>query len=75
MGDVDEDGIVDLMVKFGRPAVHEMLSPGYLQLTVGGTLILDDEGNSVGFEGIGIVYVMDKGNDHINELNAASVQY
>ena len=36
VGDYDSDGIADLMVKFDRQAVSELLSPGEAELTVTG---------------------------------------
>ncbi|MFH1723023.1 MAG: SBBP repeat-containing protein [Elusimicrobiota bacterium] len=38
VGDFDSDGVADLMVKFDRRSVHQMLSAGHAQLAVSGSL-------------------------------------
>jgi len=70
LGDFDSDGITDLMVKFDRALVHQMLSPGYIQLTVSGSLT-----DGLQFEGSDLVNVIDKGKDHADEGDPSSVVY
>jgi len=45
IGDYDNDGIPDLMVKFSRSAVQVMVSVGYAKMTVTGMV------NGIQFEG------------------------
>ena len=56
IGDCDSDGIPDLMVKFDRASVYQMLSPGFIQLTVTGSLT-----TGLSLEGTELVRVIDKG--------------
>ncbi len=58
LGDYDDDGIPDLMVKFDRTLVQELLEVGdEVEIVITGEL----DGTS--FEGTDIIRVIDKGND------------
>ncbi len=56
VGDYDNDGIPDLMVKFDRQAVQSNIMAGSVEMVVSGSL----EGLTT-FQGSGTVVVIDKG--------------
>ena len=57
IGDYDEDGISDLMVKFDRLSIQELLEPAEdVELTISGAL-----NDSTPFEGSDTIRVIDKG--------------
>ena len=68
--DYDNDGILDLMVKFDRQIVYEIIDTGDIELTVTGSIL-----DGPGFEGTDFVYVKDVGKDHTDEADASSVEY
>ena len=70
IGDYDNDGISDLMVKFDRGAVQKIVTEGSVEMTVTGSLI-----GGTQFEGVDTVLVIDKGQEHIDELVHGSVAY
>ena len=69
IGDFDEDGILDLMVKFDRASLQSLVSIGdAVEILISGALT-----NGVMFSGFDFIKVIDQGNDHINEENPSSV--
>jgi hypothetical protein len=61
IGDHDGDGIPDLMVKFDRQAVQELLEPGDVELTVTGSW------RAVLFKGSDTIRVIEPGGGNLNE--------
>lgn len=70
IGDNDSDGNPDLMVKFNRQDVYDILPFGYVELIVKGYLV-----DGFYFEGEDTVYVKDVGKDHTNENDPSSEEY
>lgn len=68
--DYDNDGILDLMVKFDRGLLQDAVSPGAMELIVRGSLVDETE-----FEGVDAVLVIDKGKEHTNDEDTGSVVY
>ena len=56
IGDYDDDGIADLMVKFDRAAVATLLTPGEVTVTVAGELA-----DGTAFQGTDMIQVIGKG--------------
>jgi len=69
VGDYDSDSNADLMVKFDRASVHDMLSGGSIELEVSGSLTGGPD-----FEGSDVVNVIDKGKEH-TALDHSSVEH
>ena len=70
VGDYDNDGVPDLMVKFDRQAVHSVITAGTIEMIVGGSLI---DGSK--FQGTDTVLVIDKGKEHTDGVDHGSVEY
>jgi hypothetical protein len=69
VGDYDNDGTSDLMVKFSRQVVHDNSSPGAaVPFTVAGELT-----DGIPFTGTDNICIMDKGALHLNEADPSSV--
>jgi parallel beta-helix repeat protein len=62
IGDYDEDGILDLMVKFSRADVQLLLDSNEVELTVTGELY-----DGTPFKGFDVIRVIDKGQDSPNQ--------
>ena len=69
-GDYNSNDIPDLMVKFDRQSVYDIVSPGDVELTVKGSLT-----DEFYFEGSDTVEVKDVGKDHTDEADPSSVEY
>ena len=61
--------IPDLMAKFNRSAVQEMVSQGIATLTITGIL---PDGNT--FEGSDVIKVINSGKDHVDENDSSSIE-
>ena len=70
IGDHDGDGIPDIMVKFSRSAVQDIVSPGDATLTITGKLI-----DGIAFDGSDVIRVIDSGKDHVDENDPSSIEY
>lgn len=69
IGDHDNDGIADLMVKFDRQSVQDLLpAEEYVEFTVSGSLA-----DGTLFEGTDKIWVRDTGVEHINDADPSSV--
>ncbi|MBU1628451.1 hypothetical protein KKB18_13865, partial [bacterium] len=72
IGDYDNDGILDLMVKFDRQALYTLLTAGtYIDLTIKGTLT-----DGTNFEGTHEdIWVKEMGKEHTDEEDTSSEKY
>ncbi len=71
IGDHDNDGIADLMVKFDRSSLQAGLLPGdQVNLTLLGSLLTGEP-----LSAANTIRVIDKGKAHADENNASSVQF
>ncbi|OEU83648.1 MAG: hypothetical protein BA865_12470 [Desulfobacterales bacterium S5133MH4] len=70
VGDYDNDTVPDLMVKFDRGAVQDVVSEGSVKMAVSGSLT-----DGTAFYGTDTVLVIDKGKEHTSEANHSSVVY
>lgn len=72
VGDYDNDGVADLMVKFDRASVQAAVATtgGAVELTVSGELT---DGST--FEGTDTIRVIDQGKDHLDEFDPSLVAY
>lgn len=69
LGDSNNNGVADLMVKFDRSSVHALLTQdGETSLTITGSLT-----DGTGFEGSDVVNVKNVGVEHTNEVNPGSI--
>ncbi len=70
VGDYDNDGIPDLMLKFDRTRVQSSVTPGeVVEINILGQLI-----DGTVFKSISVIRVIDEGNEHTNEEDPSSVE-
>lgn len=69
IGDHDGNNIPDLMVKFSRSAIQEIVSDGYNALIITGEL-----NDGTAFADSDVLRVIISGKDHVNELDPASIE-
>lgn len=70
IGDYNDNGILDLMVKFDRQLVQDVVPVGAVEITVSGSTI-----GEVDFQGTDTLLIIDKGREHIDDKNHGSVVY
>lgn len=69
IGDHDDDGILDLMVKFDRTSLQSLLSVGdSVEISLSGSLT-----NGLSFSAVDTIKVIDQGNEHVNEDDPSSI--
>jgi hypothetical protein len=69
IGDYDSDGITDLMVKFDRASVQELVDPGEnVEIIITGTV------SEINFEGSDYITVIDEGKEHTSEDGSSVVE-
>lgn len=69
-GDYNNNGISDIMVKFNRAAVQNMVAPGNVDLTITANLI-----SGATIKGTDTIHVIEEGVVHTDEPNPASIQH
>lgn len=70
IGDYNDNGILDFMVKFDRQLVQDVVPVGAIEITVSGSMI-----GEVDFQGTDTLLIIDKGREHIDDKNHGSVVY
>ncbi len=71
VGDVNNDGVPDLMIKFGRAAVQDIVSvDDSFSLTLTGSLF-----DGTPFEATDRIRVISEGKAHVNQGDSSSIQY
>ncbi len=71
IGDHDNDGVPDLMIKFGRAAVQDIVSvDDSFSLTLTGSLF-----DGTPFEATDRIRVISEGKAHVNQGDSSSIQY
>ena len=71
IGDHDNDGVADLIIKFDRAAVQEIVSVGdSIVLTLTGSLI---DGTS--FEAPDTIRIISQGREPVDQSDSSSIQY